>query len=298
MNILSFDIGGTAIKYALTDETCLMGEMLETPTEAHLGGMHIVEKLMDIIAQYDDVDLVAVSTAGQVDYENGRIKYANDNIPNYTGTEIAKIIRGRFDIPVYVENDANCAALGEAKFGAAKGTDSCFCLTYGTGIGGGIFLNGEIYHGEALSAGEFGHLVTHPDGRRCGCGGRGCYEAYASCSALVRSIEEQIGHETNAREIFAPENFSQPLYRVSIDRWIDEIVFGLVSLVHIFNPKSIVLGGGVMNEDYVVDEVKRRVRSKIMPEFRVVEISRAKLGNRAGLTGAAYYALKRYNEEK
>ena len=144
MKILAFDIGGTEIKYAVCDESFNLSEKKSIPTNAYEGGRKIISRVVEIIKTFDGIDRIGISTAGQVDSVNGKIIYATDSIPGYTGTEIKKLIESETGIPTAVENDVNSAAIGEAIFGAAKGHDSFICLTYGTGIGGAIYLNGKI----------------------------------------------------------------------------------------------------------------------------------------------------------
>ena len=288
MKILAFDIGGTEIKYAFCDENFNLTEKKSIPTNAHEGGKRIIERIVEIIKSCNGVDRVGISTAGQVDSVKGEIIFATDSIPGYTGTKIKEIIEAETGIPAAVENDVNSAALGEAVFGAAKGCSDFICLTYGTGIGGAIFLNGKLFTGSAFSAGEFGHIVTHAGGKECTCGGCGCYEAYASAGALVRNVAEKLGKKMNGREIFA--NFDNPEIRLLIDEWIDEIVIGLKSLVYIFNPSLIVAGGGIMNEAYITDEINKRMQKELMASYRNVKIVKALMSNDANKLGAAYLA--------
>ncbi len=290
MKILAFDIGGTEIKYAFCDEKFNLTEKKSVPTNAHEGGRRIIERVVEIIKSCQGVDRIGISTAGQVNSKKGEIVFATDSIPGYTGTKIKEIIEAETGIPTAVENDVNSAAIGEAVFGAAKGIDSFICLTYGTGIGGAIYLDNKLFTGDSFSAGEFGHIVTHAGGRSCTCGGNGCYEAYASASALVRDVKEKTGREMNGREIFA--EFENPEIRVIIDDWIDEIVIGLKGLVYIFNPSLIVAGGGIMNEAYITDEINKRLQSEIMASFRRVKVVKAIMGNDANKLGAAYLASK------
>ena len=290
MKILSFDIGGTEIKYAFCDENFNLTEKNTVPTNAHEGGAKIIERIVEIIKGCEGIDRVGISTAGQVDSKKGEIIFATDSIPGYTGTKIKKIIEAETGIPTAVENDVNSAAIGEAVFGAAKGYNSFICLTYGTGIGGAIFLDGKLFTGNSFSAGEFGHIVTHAGGKSCTCGGFGCYEAYASASALVNSVKEKTGKSLNGREIF--ENFGNPVIRNAIDGWIDEIVIGLKGIIYIFNPELVVAGGGIMNEQYITDEINIRLQKELMPSFRKVRVVKALMGNDANKLGAAYLASK------
>lgn len=288
MKILAFDIGGTEIKYAFCDENFNLTESKSIPTNAHEGGARIIERVVEIIKGCEGVDRVGISTAGQVDSVKGEIIYATDSIPNYTGTKIKEIIEAETGIPAAVENDVNSAAIGEAVFGAAKDYGSFICLTYGTGIGGAIYLDGKLFTGTSFSAGEFGHIVTHADGKGCTCGGCGCYEAYASASALVNTVNKKLGKSMNGREIF--KNFENPEIRSIIDEWIDEIVIGLKGLVYIFNPSLIVAGGGIMNEQYITDEINKRLQNELMASFRKVKVVKAQMGNDANKLGAAYLA--------
>ena len=292
MRILCFDIGGTFIKYGLCDENFNLLEKDKIPTLAENGGQSIIERVIDIIEQYDSIDRVAVSTAGQVDSENGIVVYSTDNIPYYTGMRVKSLIENKIGIPTFVENDVNSAALGEAHFGAAKGVSDFICLTLGTGIGGAIFLNNKLYKGSASSAGELGHMIIHSGGKQCTCGGEGCYECYASASALIKAVNKVSPVELNAFQIFEKENIEKPEIRSEIDKWIDEIIVGLVNIIYIFNPSMIVLGGGIMNEDYIIELIDRKIYTRLMDNFKNVKIVRPKLGNDAGMIGAAYEASK------
>ena len=290
MKILAFDIGGTEIKYAFCDENFSLSKKNSVPTNAHEGGKRIIERIVEIIKDCGGADRIGISTAGQIDSEKGAVIYATDSIPGYTGTKIKEIIEAETGIPTAVENDVNSAAIGEAVFGAAKGCPNFICLTYGTGIGGAIFLDGKLFTGCSFSAGEFGHMITHANGRDCTCGGKGCYEAYASARALVNNVREKLGREMNGREIFA--EFENPGIRTLIDEWIDEIVIGLKSLIYIFNPPLIVAGGGIMNEKYIIDEINNRLHAQLMGSFNKVKIVKALMGNDANKLGAAYIASK------
>ena len=288
MRILAFDIGGTEIKYALSDEGFTLSDKKSVPSNADEGGKKIIERVIEIINGFEGIDRIGISTAGQVNGENGTIIYATDSIPDYTGTRVKEIIERKTGIPTAVENDVNCAAVGEAVFGAAKGYSDFICLTYGTGIGGAIYIGNKLFTGSSFSAGEFGHMITHADGRDCTCGGKGCYEAYASAGALVKTVSDYLGKPVNGKEVF--ENSYNPAVKQLIDEWIDEVVIGLKGLVYIFNPPLIVLGGGIMNESYVIDRINEKLQNVLMKSFRSVRVVGAKAGNDAAKLGAAYIA--------
>lgn len=291
MKILVFDIGGTSIKYGSCIDDVLQ-DIFETPTNAKLGGQHIVDTLIELIEKESDYDAIGISTAGQVNADEGYIIYANQNIPNYTGMQIRQILEERFHVPVAVENDVNSAALGEAYFGAGKNYDNFLCLTYGTGVGGAIIEKKEVYHGSSFSAAEFGAIVTHADERINGTDFfDGCYEKYASTTALVRMAGEYDNTLNSGRAIFA--RIDDPIVMNILDKWIDEIMLGLSTLIHIFNPKCVVLGGGIMAQPLILEKIKEKKDAFIMPSFSHVEILAAELKNSAGILGAYYLAKKR-----
>lgn len=289
MRIVTVDIGGTAIKSAVWDGTELT-DVRECPTDAHLGGAKLMEKVQDLIQGYGEMDAIGISTAGQVDSEKGSIYYANDNIPNYTGMPIKRMLEERFHVPVAVENDVNAAALGEMYAGAAKGLSDFLCLTYGTGVGGAIVLGGKLYTGSAFSAGSFGGIVIHPECIDKDVEYSGCYEKHASTTALVAAAKKVDASLTNGRLIF--EAAQRPEVKAVIDAWIDEVVLGLITLVHVFNPSDIILGGGVMGQHYVIEEAEKRLNASVSSGFRSFRLHVASLGNSAGLMGAASLAAQ------
>ncbi len=288
MPTMVLDIGGTAIKSGLYQDGAL-SEIRETATEAMKGGPQVVNRILEIIRDYRNIcpfDKIGISTAGQVDPVRGCIIYANENIPGYTGTMLKDIMEQEFQVPTAVENDVNAAAIGEAVFGAGQNQKDFVCLTYGTGVGGAIFTNGKLYSGSSYSAGEFGCIVIHPEERNPAKDlFSGCYERYASTTALVNYAKKLDASLSNGRIIFRRQE--EPYVKEIIDRWIMEIVYGLVTIVHMLNPSCAILGGGVMEQPYVLQQIQEKLYQNIMPSFRHVQIKKAELGNRAGMLGAA-----------
>ena len=288
MAIMVLDIGGTAIKSGLYIDGELT-DIRETPTEAQKGKAHVVNRAKEIITDYQQhsaFERIGISTAGQVDPVRGEIIYANENIPGYTGTKLKEIMEQQFHVPACVENDVNAAAIGESVFGPGKGYKEFVCLTYGTGVGGAIFTNGKLYTGSSFSAGEFGAIVTHPEARFAGQNiFSGCYEEYASTTALVKNAKRFDSSLSNGRKIF--ERFDEPDVKALVDRWILEIVYGLTTIIHILNPECAILGGGIMEQPYVLEQLREKLYSNLISSFRQVKIEKAALGNHAGMLGAA-----------
>lgn len=290
MNIMVLDIGGTSIKSAVFQEGSL-SRLQETPTEAHLGGEHVADRAASLIASYGDscpLERIGISTAGQVNPETGTIIYANRNIPGYTGICLKKRMEQKFGIPTAVENDVNAAALGEAVYGAGKGEKDFVCLTYGTGIGGAIFQNGKLCYGSSCSAGEFGSLILHPEDRVEDDPFSGGYEKYASVTALVEKARKADPTLTDGRTILQRKD--EPHVKALLQDWIREIVYGLVTVTHMLNPSCIILGGGVMEQPFLLELIRQELMENLMESFRHVRLKSASLGNRAGLLGAGVRA--------
>lgn len=290
MRIAVLDIGGTAIKSGVWDGEKLI-DLKETATEAAKGGEAVMQNALNILHTYGSFDAVGVSTAGQVNTETGSIHYANENIPGYTGMKIVERIENEFHVPAAAENDVNAAALGEAYYGAGRDFNNFICLTYGTGVGGAIVMDKQIYAGSSFSAGYFGGVVVHPEEMNTSAELSGCYEKYASTTALVRKMSEVDAGLNNGRAIF--EAFDRPEVKAVIDWWIDEITYGLVTLIHTLNPSAVLLGGGIMAQPYVTEEVRKRTLAKISKGFGDIQIIPAALSNTAGLMGALKVALNK-----
>ena len=290
MNILAIDIGGTMIKYGLVSSD---GEILSTDkieTEAEKGLENILNKIDNIFKRYKENNPVgiAVSGTGQINGIIGKVIGGNPIIPNWIGTNLVKILEKKYNLPAVLENDVNCVALGEKWIGAGKDLSNFICLTIGTGIGGGIILNNQLFRGENFVAGEFGHILIK----------KGEFEQFASTTALIRLVKERTEKTLNGKEIFDLEKKEIVEYQEVISEWIENLTDGLSSIVYCFNPANIILGGGVIGQgEALINRIKNSLFKKIGPQFKEkLNITQAKLGNNAGMIGASYLLLEKINK--
>ena len=290
MNILAIDIGGTMVKYGLISSD---GEILSTDkieTEAEKGLENILNKIDNIFKRYKENNPVgiAVSGTGQINGMIGKVIGGNPIIPNWIGTNLVKILEEKYNLPIVLENDVNCVALGEKWIGAGKDLSNFICLTIGTGIGGGIILNNQLFRGENFVAGEFGHILIK----------KGEFEQFASTTALIRLVKERTGKTLNGKEIFDLEKKEIVEYQEVISEWIENLTDGLSSIVYCFNPANMILGGGVIGQgEPLINRIKNSLFKKIGPQFKEkLNIIQAKLGNNAGMIGASYLLLEKINK--
>ena len=290
MNILAIDIGGTMIKYGLVSSD---GKILSTnkiKTEASKGLNNILNKIDNIFKGYKENNPVgiAVSGTGQINGMIGKVIGGNPIIPNWIGTNLVKILEEKYNLPAVLENDVNCVALGEKWIGAGKDLSNFICLTIGTGIGGGIILNNQLFRGENFVAGEFGHTLIK----------KGEFEQFASTTALIRLVKEKTGKILNGKEIFDLEKKEIVEYQEVISEWIENLTDGLSSIVYCFNPANIILGGGVIGQgEPLINRIKNSLFKKIGSQFKEkLNIIQAKLGNNAGMIGASYLLLEKFNK--
>ena len=290
MNILAIDIGGTMIKYGLVSSD---GKILSTDkikTESSKGLNNILNKIDNIFKRYKENNPVgiAVSGTGQINGMIGKVIGGNPIIPNWIGTNLVKILEEKYNLPAVLENDVNCVALGEKWIGAGKDLSNFICLTIGTGIGGGIILNNQLFRGENFVAGEFGHILIK----------KGEFEQFASTTALIRLVKERTGKTLNGKEIFDLEKKEIVEYQEVISEWIENLTDGLSSIVYCFNPANMILGGGVIEQgEPLINRIKNSLFKKIGPQFKEkLNIIQAKLGNNAGMIGASYLLLEKINK--
>lgn len=228
-----------------------------------------------------------IGVPGTVDRKQGVVRYSN-NI-RWEDVDIVKEMGKYLPIPIYIANDADCAALGEVTAGAGRDYQDVIMLTLGTGVGGGIILDGNIYEGKGIGGSELGHMVIVEDGEQCTCGRKGCLEAYVSETALIRDVRRAVGKELTPEAIFAAAKKDEAVKAV-VDSYIRRLGTGIVNIVNIFRPQLVLLGGGVsvQGEELIkpVEEIMRQgCFGKEKSELPQIKI--ASLGNEAGMIGAA-----------
>lgn len=290
---ICIDIGGTSIKYGILRETGIIIEKGNMDTDAlKEGGQGIFEKIKYIISKYlknYEVEGICISTAGMVDPKDGKILFALEHlIPGYTGMEIKKEVEKEFNIRCEVENDVNCAGLGEMWLGAGKGAFSSVCLTIGTGIGGCIIINNELIHGFSNSAGEIGYMKINGED----------FQNIASTTSLVKRVArlKNIAEENiNGKMIFAmAKNKDQDCLK-EIDYMIKSLAIGIANLSYIINPEVIILGGGIMaQEQFLKPKIEEALRKELIKTiYENTRIEFAKRQNDAGMIGALYNFLNK-----
>jgi len=227
---------------------------------------------------------------------NGVISNA-PNLPDWEGASLKNELADKLSAPLFFDNDANLFALGEGWLGVAKDAKSFCCLTLGTGVGGGIVLDGNLWHGADGMAAEIGHIIVEPDGVSCMCGGRGCLEMYASASALVRMAKEGVGDGSSvppsADAIAQLARSGDPYYRGIFNKLARYLGIGITDLVNLLNIDMIVIGGGLsQSSDLFLESARKEMRKRAfkVPADRV-RVVPAQLGDDAGIVGAAFLAL-------
>jgi len=309
MYYIGVDLGGTNIATGIVTEEGKLIKKKSIPTLRHRNYQEILKDMgelcLTIIKEegisLNEVASVGVGSPGTPDPENGILVYANNlkfkDVP--IRTELQKYI----NVPVYLENDANCAALGEAVAGAAKGYKNSVTVTLGTGVGGGIILDGKIFSGSFYGGGEIGHHVIVADGEPCTCGRKGCWETYASATALIREariavirnpesgLAKLVGGDINLINAKVPFDAAQsgdPVGQELIDNYIKYLGMGIANVINIIQPEIVVIGGGVCAQgDNLLNPLKEIVKKNVYQGTLKTELRIAELGNDAGIIGAA-----------
>ena len=313
MYYLGIDIGGTGIKAGIVKEDGTIVYKQSAVTQAHLGYDVLAADLAKLIevtlkeanVSIDEIKSIGMGCPGSIDDKNGVVIYAN-NI-NLKNAPLCDELKKYYDKPIYIGNDANCAALGEYFALGDDSVENFVAITLGTGVGGGIILNKKLFTGSNGIAGELGHTVIKVDGEPCTCGRNGCWEAYASATALVRDTEragKKYPDSAVARKIkengkasgktaFDAMREGDEAGKEVVDNYIKNVSEGIVNIINTFQPEYVAIGGGISKEgDNLLTPVKKYVEDKVYGGGLVntSKIVIAKLGNDAGIIGAALLA--------
>jgi glucokinase len=314
---IGVDLGGTNIKFGIVSQK---GEILHKgilPAQVNMGRdaiLHNINKAIEqslAFARKKKIKIkgIGIGAPGTVNLETGKIEGSCPNLPQMVNANLKKWISTYFELPISVDNDANLMALAESKFGSAKGYQDALCITLGTGIGGGIILDGKLFHGSNFAGAEFGHMTICYNGRRCNCGGIGCLEMYASAPAMVKNARwllrknrKSIIHESiqgdvsrlTTEIIFEAERKGDVLASDVINQACAYLGAGIASAINLLNPQIVVIGGGVSEGgNNFIQRIEKEVKRRAFPTAtKNLKIVKAKLGNKAGFIGAAMLASR------
>ena len=316
---IGIDLGGTNIAAGIVDSEYRIVCKASVPTEAQRPAEEIAASIAalchkvcaDFGIGVEDIDAVGIASPGICDHDTGVVVYAN-NLP-FHQFAICDLIKKDFPAKAfYIENDANAAAWGEAIAGAAKGSTNSVMITLGTGVGGGIIIDNKVYSGFNYAGAELGHIVIVKNGVPCSCGRKGCWEAYSSATALIRMTREKIeeceqsGRATVMSEMVAQKGkvsgrtafdalrAGDEAAREVVDTYVEYLATGIGNVINIFQPEVLSLGGGVSGEgQYLLDLLIPKVRAEQYGGglVKLTDIRIAKLGNDAGIVGAAVLGL-------
>jgi glucokinase len=309
--VLGIDLGGTDCKFGIVDARGRVIHSSKNPTHAELGPEGVIDGIASHarnLLSIHKVKAIGMGVPGPMSSRLG-VVFETPNLPGWVNTPAKKMLEDRLQVPVTLNNDANAAAYGEYWAGAAAGIDmECMVLfTLGTGVGGGIILDGKLYVGPDDTAGELGHMCINFDGPKCGCGSHGCIEAYASATAIRRDVKQALAAGTKtaihipegaeddfgAKVVYdaavAGDEFAIELFR----RVGDALGVATATVINILNPNMIVFGGALSNAgDFIFNPLKARVAlNAFKTPAESVQIVRARLGNDAGIIGAAGLAM-------
>ena len=312
MLYIGIDVGSTNLAAGLVDELGHILHRVTSPVPKDMTARRFGAELVRLsrrLCEAGEIDpaqigSVGIGLPGAVDngaglfVQNPNMPFRDKNVP------LREMFRKEWEVPVFLGNDANCAAVGEYWAGAAKGCDPAVMVTLGTGIGGGMVIGGKLFTGFANAGMEIGHMIIQPDGIPCGCGGRGCWERYGSATALIQLARQEMERDRSSgmwdaaggdidnvsgRTPFQAARRGDPAARRVLDQYLQGLSIGMINLVNIIQPEVICLGGGVSNaeDDLLLNPLRELVWQGSFDKDHHTRIERASLGNDAGVVGAA-----------
>jgi len=314
--VIGVDLGGTKIGAALVDEAGNVIANVRFQTRVERGREFVIEQLLRAVGELferaerlgERVLAVGVGSPGIIDPDSGVVVKPAVNLPQWEGISLKRIFEERFNVVAFADNDVNVMALGESLFGVAKGLRNLVFIAIGTGIGGGIVVDGKLYHGSSFTAGEIGHMTILPDGPKCACGNYGCLEALASGPSIARRAKEYMekGVATSLRELVGDDEVSCELVAKAASegdwlcrRLLEEagryIGVAVASLMNVLNPDCVVIGGGVAQAgEILLTPIRHEVALRAISPAPVL---RSSLRENAGEIGAAALAFSKLTEK-
>lgn len=307
---VGIDLGGTTIKAALVTEEGKILRQRSIPTGAERPHRKVVNDMAELALaivkeeglDMSDINSVGIGSPGSIDPVAGKVMFSS-NFADFRNVPMVEIMKEKISCPVYIENDANVAALGESLFGAGNGSKNSVTITLGTGLGGGIIIDGKIFSGAYFGGGELGHQVIVADGIPCNCGRRGCWECYSAATALIRMGRERavanpeskmnLMHEgnmslLNAKDVFDASDEGDPFAKDAIREYAHYLAIGLGNTINVFQPEYLIIGGGPSAQrDKLLIPVKEQMKTELYGGETRTKIVIAELGNNAGVIGAS-----------
>ena len=312
--MLALDIGGTKVAAAVVDASGRTHSFAVAPTQTERDPERALDALFELGraalaeagTEWKAIEAVGIGCGGPLDPERG-ILLRPPHLPGWRDVPITALAEDAFERPAVLENDGAAAAAGEHRYGAGVGTRHMVYLTISTGVGGGVIADGRLYRGAHGNGGELGHVTVDWNGRVCrGCGRRGCLEAYASGTSIAERVSEALAAsgatsalagsaEATAADVAAAAREGDTLARAVWDETVRALACGVISIVNVFEPELVVLGGGVSREgEQLLAPVREAVRAHAMtPGGQAADVVAAKLGDRVGVVGAAAVAFER-----
>jgi glucokinase len=312
---IGLDLGGTFLKYALASES---GAVLVKSKRPSQGTQKKEAIFACIFAAIDElvqeaenrnlsIEAIGMGSPGAIDYDHCRLLGNTPNLPDWGDADIRREVAKKYPYPIWADNDANVAALAEVRQGAAKGHKYVIAITLGTGIGGGVVIDDQIFRGSHYAGAELGHMSIDYNGLPCGCGGLGCIEAYASAPAMVRNYVGKLNKAgitvpavVNTELIFSQAKKGETAAIQVIDETCEYLGAALASFTNIFNPEIFVIGGGVADagDEFMTRIWNAMAKRAMKAPLRNAKLVRAKLGNDAGVVGAISLAIDAVANQK
>lgn len=282
---IGIDIGGTKIQAGLVLEDKILKKAKAPTPPSPKDGLSLIETLLDELTEGEKIKSIGIGVAGFIDLQKGEI-ISSPNLPGWNGFALKKAMEERFGKPIFVDNDVNCATLAEARLGAAAGKKNVIGIFVGTGIGGGILIDGRLIHGATCSGAEIGHTTINPRGPVCMCGKKGCLEAYSGGWAIMKYA----GHKVkNVDEVVRAVEEGKEWASLSLERAVRALSIAIANLITTLGPDVVVLGGGVIKASPAIFEmIKAQVPLIALPvAMRGVQIKEAEFKEEAGFLGAS-----------